>query len=138
MKQSVLIDTNVMMVALSPRSNLHWIYQSLIHEEFNLIISNEILLEYEEQIIRRYDESVVADFLLILAEANNVVHHEPYFKWNLIIADVDDNKFSDCAVSSAADYLITHDKHFDILKTISFPVVQVIDAFQFKEILERK
>lgn len=134
---SVVIDTNVMMVALSPKSNLHWLYERFIAGEFQLVISNEIKLEYEEQIGFRYDKSVVAEFLLILDEATNVIHHEPFFKWLLIEQDPDDNRFNDCAISSAADYLITHDGHFEVLKKLSFPAVNVINAFEFEEVLNK-
>ena len=133
---TVLLDTNVMMVALSPRSNLHWLYQALINGQFKLVVSTEIILEYEEQLRYRYDDSVVTDFLLILAEAVNVVHQKSHFKWNLIIADPDDNKFVDACISSAADYLITHDKHFDVLKQNNFPLVNIIDAYAFEKILQ--
>jgi putative PIN family toxin of toxin-antitoxin system len=135
---TVLIDTNVMMVALSVRSNLHWLYKRFINGDFSLVISNEILLEYEEQISYRYDESAVVEFLLIISEASNVIHQEPFYKWNLIASDPDDNKFVDCAVSSAADYLITHDKHFDVLRQIDFPAVNVVNAFEFENILKGK
>lgn len=135
MSLTVLIDTNVMMVALSPKSNLHWIYKALINGDFKLVVSNEILLEYEEQIITRYDKSAVNDFLLILYEAPNVIHHEPFFKWNLITQDPDDNKFADCCISAAADYIVTHDKHFDVLKQMIFPQINVIDAFEFQRLL---
>lgn len=133
---TVLIDTNVMMVALSPRSNLHSIYRAFINQQFTLVVSNEIRTEYEEQIRYRYNETVVAEFLLILTEAPNVVHTEPYFKWNLIARDPNDNKFSDAYISSAADYLITHDKHFNVLKQMGFPVINVIDGYDFQKILE--
>jgi uncharacterized protein len=132
---SVLIDTNVLMVAVSPRSDLHWLYRALINREFNLIISTEIVLEYEEQLKYRYGETVVADFLLILAEANNVIVQEPHFRWNLIHADPDDNKFVDTYISSAADYLITHDKHFSVLNQLDFPSVNLIDAYSFQKIV---
>lgn len=48
----------------------------------------------------------------------------------------DDNKFVDCAVASNADYIISHDKDFAILKTIPFPKVKVISSEEFKSILE--
>jgi putative PIN family toxin of toxin-antitoxin system len=133
---TALIDTNVLMVALSPRSNLHWLYTSFINEEFLLVVSTEINLEYEEQLRFRYGDSVVAEFLLILAEATNVLSVEPHFKWNLIAQDPEDNKFVDAYVISAADYLVTHDKHFDVLKQINFPVINVIDAYSFRAVLE--
>jgi putative PIN family toxin of toxin-antitoxin system len=135
MSLTVLIDTNVMMVALSPKSNLHWIFQGMVKGDFQVVVSNEIMMEYEEQICKRYDDSIVNDFLLILFEASNVIHHEPFYKWQLIQQDADDNKFVDCCISSAADYIITHDKHFDVLKQLDFPQVNVINAFEFKEIL---
>lgn len=137
MMLSVVIDTNVMMVAISPRNTLHWLYQSFIAGEFQLIVSTEIKLEYEEQIAYRYATTAVTEFLLILNEASNVTQHEPFFRWNLIVQDASDNKFADCAISSAADYLITHDKHFDVLKQISFPAVNVVTAYEFEEILNK-
>lgn len=133
-----MIDTNVLMVAISPRSILHWLYQSFINEEFLLVVSNDITLEYEEQLRFRYGDEVVSEFLLILAEAPNALHVEPYFKWQLIASDHDDNKFADAYISSAADYLITHDKHFDVLKQINFPVINIIDAYNFQDILRNR
>ena len=48
----------------------------------------------------------------------------------------DDNKFVDCAIASNAHYLATNDKHFNILKGIEFPKVQVINVNEFSQILE--
>lgn len=45
----------------------------------------------------------------------------------LISNDPDDDKFVDCAIASSADYLVTHDNHFNILKTVEFPKVEIID-----------
>ena len=89
---TVLIDTNVMMVALSPKSNLHWLYQALVAGKIAIVVSNEIILEYEAQLRFRYGDSVVAEFLLILREAPNVIDCEPHFKCNLLTQDPDDNK----------------------------------------------
>ena len=35
-----------------------------------------------------------------------------------------------------SDYLISHDRHFDILKQTNFPVINVVDAFTFQNILK--
>lgn len=58
-----------------------------------------------------------------------------YFKFNLIVQDPDDNKFVDCAFSSNCDYLVTNDKHFDFLKTLDFPHLNIINLEKFKEIM---
>jgi putative PIN family toxin of toxin-antitoxin system len=135
---TVLVDTNVMMVAVSPNSNLHWLYQALINEEFSLIVSNDIMLEYEEQLRFRYGESVVSEFLLILAEAPNVIDYEPHFRWNLVNQDPDENKFVDAYITGSANYIVTHDKHFDVLRPLSFPKINVVNAYEFQTILKNQ
>ena len=35
----------------------------------------------------------------------------PYFQFNLIVADQDDNKFVDCAISANAKYIVTEDQY---------------------------
>jgi predicted nucleic acid-binding protein len=52
------------------------------------------------------------------------------------LKDADDNKFVDCAVASNADYLVTHDRDFDVLKNVPFPKVKIIDSFGLLDILK--
>ena len=59
-----------------------------------------------------------------------------YFEWNAIVNDPDDNKFFDCAVAASADFIVTQDKHFNILKQIPFPSVVAIKALEFKQVLK--
>ncbi|WP_394353367.1 hypothetical protein [Mucilaginibacter mali] len=42
----------------------------------------------------------------------------------------------DCAFAANADYIVTHDNHFNVLKTIPFPRIPLIDIHSFKLILE--
>jgi len=60
-----------------------------------------------------------------------------YFNLNIITADPDDNKFVDCAFASNADYLVTNDSDFNILKRINFPTIRVINMDAFKEVVQR-
>lgn len=57
------------------------------------------------------------------------------YNWNLISADKEDNKFSDCAIAAAADYIITEDSHFNILKQIDFPKMNIIGADDFMKMI---
>ena len=59
----------------------------------------------------------------------------PYFNWRLIEADHDDDKFVDCAFAANATYIVSDDKHFDVLKTISFPKIPVLKLKQFLQAL---
>lgn len=63
----------------------------------------------------------------------NVIRKNPHFSFGLIEADKDDNKFVDCAIAANARCIVTEDKHFKILKEISFPKVEVVNIDYFKE-----
>jgi predicted nucleic acid-binding protein len=72
--------------------------------------------------------------LKLLMELENVERVSIYFRWNLI-KDADDNKFTDCALARGANYLVTHDTDFNVLKKLGFPKVPVITAAEFKDVL---
>jgi predicted nucleic acid-binding protein len=71
----------------------------------------------------------------LLLSSRNVEKVTPYFKWNFIFADPDDNKFVDCALNAGADYIVTNDKHFNILRKIDFPKIDVINIDTFKTMI---
>ena len=131
----IVVDTNVLLVAIPRKSSYHWLFQSFLKRSFELLFSNEILNEYEEQFSLRWEPEATAELSTLLLEARNSVLVEVYFSLNLINKDEDDNKFADCAFAASADYLITFDKHFNILKTIDFPKITVVHPNEFKQIL---
>jgi predicted nucleic acid-binding protein len=72
------------------------------------------------------------DFLLDLPNVELVT---PSYHWQLIYADPDDDKFVDCAVAGNADFIVTNDKHFNVLKNIAFPRVEILKLKEFEELL---
>ena len=44
----------------------------------------------------------------------------------MIESDHDDDKFVDCAFAANATYIVSDDKHFDVLKEISFTQLLVL------------
>lgn len=68
----------------------------------------------------------------------NVVLANYYFDLNLISDDYDDNKFVNCAFANNVNYLVTNDRHFNILKKIEFPKINVINIEKFIDILISK
>ena len=127
-----VIDTNVLVSALSSNSIYHWLIELLLEEKFDLYVTDEILLEYEEVLKAKYSEKVATNFLTALKELPNVHFAHVYFRWNLI-SDPDDNKFVDCYVAAGAHYLLSHDTHFSILKRIPFPKVNIVKIREFEE-----
>jgi uncharacterized protein len=64
-----------------------------------------------------------------------VIFREPFFKWNLVEDDPDDNKFTDLVIAGNAHYLVTNDKHFNSLKKLEFPKLDIITLDEFKRII---
>lgn len=129
----ILIDTNVLLAILPKKSNERWLYDMLRANQLTLILSNDIIEEYNEKIdwfYSSYFSEIVLEELLNLPLTD---FFEPYFKWQLIYTDPDDNKFVDVAISANADYIITNDKHFKELDKIDFPKVNHITLHDFKD-----
>lgn len=134
-KLNIVLDTNILLVVIPDTSYDHWIMEELIYQKFNLFISNDILKEYEEQLKLRYDYETADEIITSLLLLPNVFLVNIYYKWNLISADKDDNKFADCAVASNAHYLVSNDRHFRILKNIPIPKINIITLEEFKKLL---
>ena len=99
--------------------------------EYTLCVTNEIIEEYVEVIGRNISERAAESVVYIIMTRSNVLHIDPHFRFGLIEADPDDNKFVDCAIAANAKYIVSQDHHFDALKSILFPRVDVITIEEF-------
>ena len=131
----IVLDTNCLRVALPENSHYRGVWDAVRQGKFTLCYSTEMLQEYEELLSRFYPQQIVYLTIEMLLKLPNTIKSIPYYKWNLITADHDDNKFVDCALSAGADYLVTNDRHFNVLKTIDFPQIKVVDLETFKQLL---
>lgn len=103
----VVLDTNVMLMAIPRQSKYAPILAELIEGNYEIAYSTEILFEYQE-IISNQSFAVVANKILeMIINLPNAIPIEPYFKFNLIQTDPDDNKFVDCAMSSLLFLMIS-------------------------------
>jgi uncharacterized protein len=131
----IVLDTNVLLRSISRRSVYAIIMDKLYENAFELYITNDILLEYEEKISDIFSKETAELIIGAFSILPNVRKIDIYFHLNLITADADDNKFSDCAFAGNVHFLITDDKHFNVLKSISFPAINVISPDEFKKLL---
>jgi putative PIN family toxin of toxin-antitoxin system len=127
----IVVDTNVLLVSILPRFSYYKIFEEIQSGKVNVYVSNDIVSEYTEVFSRRYTPHITEILLNTLFNLPNVFFVDPKFQWKLIELDPDDNKFVDCAVASSVDYIISNDRHFDILKEIPFPKVTVLKAEEF-------
>jgi putative PIN family toxin of toxin-antitoxin system len=121
----VVIDTNCFVAIIPKRSIYRPIFDAYRQGRFELAVSTEVLNEYSEIFTKIMSFEISENIIELILKQPNTLNSEIYYYWNLIAADNDDNKFSDLAISTNSDFIISLDKHFDILKTIPFPKVQV-------------
>ena len=135
---NIVIDTNSLIMAISSRSDYHIIWKSFLDGDYTLCISNEIVEEYAEVIARNISVNVARYIIYTILERKNVKLITPFYNWNLITADPDDNKFVDCAIAANAKFIVTEDHHFDILKDIPFPQVNIVNIDLFLKEIKSK
>ena len=126
----VVLDTNVLLVSISGRSRLHWIFKKLLKGEYMLCVTTDILAEYAEIIENHMGTEASGSTMGVLENLPNIILTTNYFRFHLL-KDEDDNKFVDCAIAANADFIVSHDKDFRVLKRIEFPKVRVIDTETF-------
>ncbi len=127
----IVLDTNVLLAILPKTSKYRVIIDNLILGNIELIVSTAILLEYQEIIARKTNLIVAHNFLEFVTKRTNVSYVEPPYLWSLIEQDKDDNKFVDAALIGGANFIVTNDSHFDVLKNIAFPKVATIRLDEF-------
>lgn len=134
--EKVVLDTNVLLVSISSKSKLHWIFKSLLEGEYVLCITTDILAEYAEIIEQQMGALASESALGVIENLPNIELITTYYKFGLL-KDEDDNKFVDCAIACNASFIVTHDKDFNLLKKLEFPKVIVIDTEQFRLVMNK-
>lgn len=116
-KYDIILDTNILFSGLYSRRGASYKVLSYIGlDKFNLHISVPLALEYEEILKSKTKElglniSDIDDFLdFICASAQT---SSLYFSWRPCLNDPDDEMLLELAVSSNADFIVTHNiRHF--------------------------
>lgn len=124
----IILDSNVLLVAIGRRSRYHPIRRTFLDLRYQLILTNDILFEYEEILQEHGAPGADVIVMKILADSLNVIYKNSFYEWNAITVDPDDNKFFDVAVAANADYLLTNDGHFNEAKKLAFPKVTIVTA----------
>ena len=132
----ILIDTNILLAIVPKRSKVRWLYDALREQKFTLVVTTEILDEYAEKLEWFYSSNFADLVLGGKLNLPNIEQTQIFYNWHIIEEDPDDNKFVDAAISSGADYIVTHDKHFRILNIIDFPVVKYLSLEAFEKVFK--
>ena len=133
--KKIVLDTNCLLVSISKYGEAYPVWRGFLDGRYTLCVSTEILEEYEEIIANMATPDVARNVVDAILKRRNVERIDPYYHWNLITTDPDDNKFVDCAFKANAKYIVTQDHHYDVLKQTPFPRIEVVDIDEFLNIL---
>ena len=121
---TVCVDTGVFLQIFGRKQPFYAILRALLDGRVTLALSTEILLEYEEVTVKLSGadrwRDVVALLGLLTQIHDNIRQVEPHYRFGLVADDPDDNKFCDCAIAAAADFVVTEDNHFASLKAAGY------------------
>ena len=111
----VCLDTNTVVQALAQHHPFHPILDAWVAGHLTWAVSTPILLEYEEVLTRLSGPARWRKLarLMDLAEltCGNLLRVTPSIHFRVVTTDLDDNIFTDCAITAQADYLLTEDAH---------------------------
>lgn len=127
----IVLDTNCLLQALPSKSPYHKIWTDVLDGKISLCVNTDILEEYEEVISRKSTSEIARNIVEAIANISTTTFQNTYVHFELLPADSDDNKFVDCAVASDVEYIVTNDKHFNPLKEIPWPKVEIIKITEF-------
>ncbi len=99
--------------------------------EIQLCVNTEILNEYEEILSGKTTKEIAHNVVEAIARLSTTYFQDSYYHFGLITEDPDDNKFVDCAIAADAELIVTNDKHFDVLRTVSWPKLTIIKLNEF-------
>ena len=132
----VVVDTNCLLRMIPLHSKYRSAWESFLDGKYFLCISNEIVNEYMEILADKVSVSFAANIVGAILRSPFVKRFDPQFRFNLIETDPDDNKVVDCAIIANADFIVSEDSHFRVLKSIEFPKVNVLTLDEFCSTLQ--
>lgn len=131
----IVLDTNCLLQSLPSKSPYHKIWTDILSGRISLCVNTEILDEYEEILSQKINSEVATNVVEAIARLHTTSYQEIYVHFGLIHDDEDDNKFADCAVASGAEFIVTNDKHYNILTKTPWPNIKVINIKEFIKVL---
>lgn len=127
----IVLDTNCLLQALPSKSPYHKIWTEVLEGKISLCVNTDILEEYEEILAQKTTPDIARNVVDAIVNLTTTTMQNTYVHFEMLSADIDDNKFVDCAIASDAEYIVTNDKHFNPLREIPWPKVEIIKIAEF-------
>ena len=127
----VVIDTNCLIRMIPLHSKYRPLWESFLDGKYILCISNEIVSEYMEilsvKVSSTFASNIVVPFFGVLLYANST-HNSVLILLRQILMTIN---LSTVPLSPMLTIIVSEDSHFDVLRRISFPKVNLLTLDQF-------
>lgn len=129
-----VFDTNVYVSAFlsrNPTSPTQELIQRWKSGEFDLLVSDALIDELAEKLQHKgVSDSRIVEFLALLGRLAHWIEVPPEAVVTMIPGDPDDDAILACAVLGKANYLVTYDPHFDVLRG-NYRGISIVRALPF-------
>ncbi len=133
-KKKIIIDTNVLISAFGWEGKPKQIFERVLDEEFELIVSEKQLVEFKrvlEYPRLGFSDEQKAKFVEILLSIASIV--ETATSFNVIKEDPPDNMFLEAAFETEANFIISGNKH--VLNVGKFGKTKIVKPAEFLELV---
>ena len=133
---NIVLDTNCLLMSLSRKGRYYPIWRDFVSGKYTLCFTNEILTEYEEILTQKLGPEIASNVIKAILDLPNTRMVQVYYHLRLITSDPDDDKFVDCAFKTNARFIVSQDHHYDVLRRVKYPKINVIDIDGFLDYLQ--
>ena len=113
---TVVLDTSVLLPLFGKAGRHRPLRDAIARGRVRWAVSTSVLFEYEEILVARSGrsrwEALLRFMHAVSLRHGSIMRVSPSFCFRIVTADPDDNKFTDCAITAHAGYVITEDAHF--------------------------
>jgi len=112
MKESIVIDTNILVSALRSKQGASYKLLSFIGtDHFKTVISVPLILEYEDVLSREYiplDKEAITSVLDYFCKVSE--HRKVHYLWRPLLKDPKDDHILELAVEAQCTAIVTYNK----------------------------
>jgi uncharacterized protein len=129
-------ETNILVSGLVfRRGKPHQLLRTALDGVVSMIVSQAIIDETTGVLARKFGASIddIAEAKAIIADAARTI--TPTVQLDVVKEDPPDNRILECAVTAAADYIITGDK--DLLRLRRYDSINIITVREFLESMQK-
>ena len=99
----VILDTNVLLISISQRTDYYAIWKAFQTGAFELCVTTDILDEYIEKLEEKFRPEIGINIIKAIENSPDVIEIHKYFFWKLIVST---NKIGISSNSAVNEFIV--------------------------------